>query len=60
MIINWEEEYESLVRTIGSVTYGKERWFHVGKGIWHDRKEGDWIDLLTLEERIGEEYEQLG
>ena len=60
MIINWEEEYKSLVRIIGSTTYGKERWFHVGNGIWYDRKEDDCIDFLTLEERIGEEYEQLG
>ena len=59
MIINWEEEYKSLVRTIGSVTYGKERWFHVGNGLWLDRKEDDWIDFLTLEERVMSEIEDV-
>jgi len=54
MIIDWQSEYESLIRTIGSATYGKERWFYQDNGIWYDRKEGDYIDFLTLERRIYE------
>ena len=55
--MNWQEEFESLIRTIGSITYGKERWFYQDNGIWYDRKDGDYIDMQLLNDRI---YELLG
>ena len=55
--MNWQEEFESLIRTIGSITYGKERWFYQNNGIWYDRKDGNYIDMQLLHERI---YELLG
>ena len=55
MKIDWQEEYESLVRSIGSLTYGKERWFYESNGIWYDRKYGENISTLELHNRIIEE-----
>lgn len=55
--MNWQEEFESLIRTIGSITYGKERWFYQNNGIWYDRKYGDYIGMQLLHIRI---YESLG
>ena len=52
--INWQEEFERLIRTIGYLTYGKERWFYQNKGIWYDRKDGDYINMQLLYERIYE------
>ena len=49
---NWESEYESLVRSLGTITYGKERWFNQGNGMWYDREEEDYINLCDLERRV--------
>ena len=49
---HWEREYESLVRSLGTVTYGKERWFNQGDGTWYDREEDDYINLYDLERRV--------
>lgn len=50
--MNWQKEYESLIRFIGSVTYGKERWFYKGNGIWYDREENEYINMDKLAEEI--------
>lgn len=55
------EVLEELVRYIGVLTYGKERWFK-RNGVWYDRKHGEYIqneDLLyrivgSIEEEVGE------
>lgn len=59
--MNWKEEFESLVRTIGSITYGKERWFleDDSLGIWYDREECDYIDIWELHDRIAREVRWL-
>lgn len=57
--INWQHEYESLIRSIGSATYGKERWFLQDDGTWYDRKYGDYITTQTLENMIFKELEEL-
>lgn len=57
--MNWKEEFESLVRTIGSITYGKERWFLQDDGKWYDRKECDYIDISELQYRIAYEVRWL-
>jgi hypothetical protein len=49
--MKWREEFESLVRTIGTATYGKERWFYED-GIWYDRKDGKHININELHKRI--------
>lgn len=58
-IPNWQEEYESLVRTIGSITYGKERWFLQDDGRWYDRDGGTYITIDELHNRICEEVRWL-
>lgn len=50
--VNYEYEYKSLVQSIGSATYGKERWFLQDNGKWYDRKECDYITIDVLEQRI--------
>ena len=57
--MNWKEEFESLVRTIGSITYGKERWFLQDDGTWYDRKDGTYISIDELHKRIYEEVNWL-
>lgn len=57
--MNWKEEFESLVRTIGSITYGKERWFLQDDGTWYDRQECDYIDISELHYRIAYEVRWL-
>ena len=60
--MNEHEVLQELVRFIGVITYGKERWFKQN-GSWYDRLHGDYIQnesLLdrickTLREEIGEE-----
>lgn len=54
-MINWQEEFESLVRSIGSITYGKERWFYQGNNVWYDREDGEYIDTFTLQRRVTHE-----
>lgn len=49
---NWKKEFESIVRTIGSFTYGKERWFLQDNGLWYDRMDGNEIDIDELDRRI--------
>ena len=47
------EALSDIVKVIGTLTYGKERWFE-NNGCWYDRKECDYIQNETLVERIGE------
>lgn len=51
--MNWQEEFESLVRSIGSLTYGKERWFFEDE-LWYDRADGKYINITELHRRIME------
>ena len=52
---DWKNEFDSLVRSIGSITYGKERWFRQSEDLWYDRLDGAYIDTDTLHKRIYEE-----
>ena len=49
--MNEQEVLERIIRYIGSVTYGKERWFKYN-GSWYDRKYCDYIQNEKLLERI--------
>lgn len=62
--INWKEEYMSLIRSIGSITYGKERWFFQEneKGLedmWYDRHFGDYVDIDKLHKRVYETIKEI-
>lgn len=50
------EVMADLVRFVGVITYGKERWFKQS-GCWYDRLFGDYIQNETLLERIGKAIE---
>ena len=50
--MNWQEEFESLVRTIGTATYGKERWFYQGDDVWYDRDDGKYFSTNILHQKI--------
>ena len=58
---DWKEQYIGLIQSIGSATYGKERWFIQDNEMWYDRKEADYIDINEMEKRVRsailEEYE---
>lgn len=43
-----------MIKQIGSITYGKERFFELERGIWYDRKYGDYISIEQVIERIVE------
>ena len=58
-ITYWQDEYESLVRTIGSITYGKERWFYQDNDIWYDRKDGAYINTDQVHTRISKVIQEL-
>lgn len=47
------EALANIVMIIGSLTYGKERWFK-NNGCWYDRSKGDYIQNEELVRRIGE------
>lgn len=50
------EVMAELVRFVGVLTYGKERWFK-RNGCWYDRLVGDYIQNEILLKRIKEEIE---
>lgn len=50
--IDWKEELIILVASIGSATYGKERWFLQDDGKWYDRDDGKYISQDELFNRI--------
>ena len=54
MINVWKEHFVSLVRSIGSATYGKERWCLQENGLWYDREDGKEIGIDELHKRIYE------
>lgn len=58
MISAWKEHYISLIRTIGSATYGKERWFLQENGLWYDRERGEELTIDELEKTIFEEINE--
>lgn len=47
------EALADIVMIIGSLTYGKERWFK-NNGSWYDRSKGDYIQNEELVKRISE------
>lgn len=47
------EALADIVMIIGSLTYGKERWFK-DNGCWYDRSKGDYIQNEELVQRISE------
>ena len=49
---DWKEQYIGLIQSIGSATYGKERWFIQDGEIWYDRKEADYITIDEMERRV--------
>lgn len=57
-LIDWEKEFEDMVRYIGVIDYGKERWFKEtlksGRVQWYDRYTGN---ILTTDELQQEVYE---
>ena len=53
------EAFESIIRTIGVMDYGKERWF-ASNGGWYDRYDGRWIDNDELESRVQKALHDLG
>ncbi len=50
------EVMAELVRFVGVLTYGKERWLK-RNGCWYDRLVGDYIQNEILLKRIKEEIE---
>ena len=61
--IDWEIEFENIVRYIGSITYGKERWFKEteksGRVKWYDRRSGDYLTIDQLQNEIYETVKEL-
>ncbi len=60
-VTNWREEIANgqyhnaittLVRSIGTLTYGKMRWFEQSNGQWYDRDRGDYISLEEMTGRV--------
>lgn len=45
------EVLQELVRFIGTMTYGKERWFKQN-GCWYDRMYGDYVQNEGLLDRM--------
>lgn len=58
-MIDWKKEFISLVRSIGSVTFGKERWFLQDNGLWYDRMDCKEISIDELHNRIYKEVKWL-
>ena len=52
MEIDWQKEFEDLVRYIGTITYGKERWFYQENDVWYDRKGGKYYSTNILHQAI--------
>ena len=57
--LNYREEFENLVRLIGTITYGKERWFLQINDYWYDRETDTYIDMSELQVRICEKINDL-
>ena len=46
------EAVNTLAKYIGSITYGKERWFYDGNGLWYDRKQNQSLLVAELVDEI--------
>lgn len=61
--IDWRKEFEDMVRYIGVVDYGKERWFREteksGRVRWYDRYDGEYLTTDELQQRIYEVVRKL-
>lgn len=57
--MTWKKQFIYLVRSIGYITYGKERWFLQGNGLFYDQKDGKEINIDDLRKRISEEVKWL-
>lgn len=44
---------------VGSITYGKERWFDQGDGTWYDRRHCDYVPLDEAAERLIETVREI-
>lgn len=44
---------------VGSITYGKERWFDQGDGTWYDRRHCDYVPLDEAVERLIETVREI-
>lgn len=54
MKVDWEEEFRNLIQIIGSITYGKERWFYSDNGQWYDRATCSYITHDILMRRVAD------
>lgn len=52
-----EEAFYDLVRRIGNIAYGKERWFEEDDDRWYDRETGKHISTGMLVELIIDEVQ---
>lgn len=61
--IDWRKEFEDMVRYIGVIDYGKERWFMEtekdGRVRWYDRYDGEYLTTDELQQRIYEVVRKL-
>lgn len=61
--IDWKKEFEDMVRYIGVIDYGKERWFmeteKSGRVRWYDRYDGEYLTTDELQQRIYEVVRKL-
>ena len=61
--IDWRKEFEDMVRYIGVIDYGKERWFMEtekdGRVRWYDRYDGEYLTTDELQDRIYEVVRKL-
>ena len=46
------EAVKTLAKCIGSITYGKERWFYEGDGLWYDREKNKSLLVAELIDEI--------
>lgn len=49
-----KEALDDIVRCIGSLTYGKERWFrsYAWGDIWYDREKGEYLNTEEMVENV--------
>lgn len=56
----YEEMFNDLIRGIGVITFGKERWIQQGDSfVWYDRLTGKYNDKTELLVAIGRTIKEL-
>lgn len=53
------ETLYDFIKELGSITYGKERFFRQDNGTWYDRKHADYITLDDVIRRIVDAVNEL-